>query len=58
MVSSALATFGTLFAIVNLQGRLNRSFLEVANYIPQVQKMMAGSSRVFELLDTSTESLR
>lgn len=58
LVTAGLATFGTLFAIINLQGRLNRSFLEVANYIPQVQKMMAGSSRVFELLDTATEPQR
>jgi ATP-binding cassette subfamily B protein len=55
MVSHNLTTFGTLFAIMNLQRRLNQAFLQVGIYLPQIQDALAGGTRVFEYLDQSIE---
>ncbi|WP_088102072.1 ABC transporter ATP-binding protein [Halalkalibacter urbisdiaboli] len=55
MVSWGETTFGTLFALMFLQMRLNRSFLEVGLFIPEVQNALAGSERVFTFLDEKSE---
>jgi ABC-type multidrug transport system fused ATPase/permease subunit len=55
MVNSNLTTFGTLFAIMNLQRDLNRAFLQVGAYIPQIHDSLASGQRVFEYLDQTVE---
>lgn len=55
MVLMHITTFGTLFAIINLQRRLSQAFLDVGAYIPQVHDSLAGAARVFEYLDEPVE---
>lgn len=55
MVTHKLTTFGTLFAIMNLQRRLNQAFLQVGVYIPKIQDSLASGARVFEYLEQPVE---
>jgi ATP-binding cassette, subfamily B, bacterial len=55
MVSAGWTTLGTLFAILHLQNRLSYAFLEVGQYIPEMQTALAGSGRVFDMLDEPAE---
>ncbi|WP_248925698.1 ABC transporter ATP-binding protein [Paenibacillus hamazuiensis] len=56
LAGRGFVSFGTLFAIIHLQGRLNSAFLEVAAYIPEMQTALAGSGRVFAMLGEPTEA--
>jgi ATP-binding cassette, subfamily B, bacterial len=55
LASINLTTFGTLFALMSLQRRLNQAFLQVGEYIPQVQDSLAGSARIYQFLDEPQE---
>jgi ATP-binding cassette, subfamily B, bacterial len=55
LVSISFTTFGTLFALLNLQRRLNQAFLDIGANIPFVNDALAGSSRIFEFLDEKPE---
>lgn len=55
MVTNKLTTFGTLFAIMNLQKRLNEAFLQVGVYIPQIHDSLASGERVNEYLENPVE---
>ncbi|HYH01851.1 MAG TPA: ABC transporter ATP-binding protein [Bacillota bacterium] len=58
LVAHHVTTFGTLFALMNLQRRLNQAFLQIGEYIPQVHDSLAGANRVFEYLDETVEPKR
>ncbi len=55
LASMNMTTFGTLFAFMSLQRRLNQAFLQVGEYLPQVQDSLAASSRVYQFLDEKEE---
>ncbi len=55
IVSKGYASFAVIFALMSLQGNLNRAFLEVGIFLPRVQSMLAAASRVYELLDSPPE---
>ncbi|HYH05119.1 MAG TPA: ABC transporter ATP-binding protein [Bacillota bacterium] len=46
---------GSLLALINIQSRLNGSFLSLARYIPIMQESLAGVRRVFDFLDETPE---
>lgn len=47
---------GTIAAVIYLQGNANYMFINIADFIKGIQRSLAGTSRVFELLSDSTES--
>ncbi|EFM12031.1 ABC transporter related protein [Paenibacillus curdlanolyticus YK9] len=47
--------FGTVMAFVKLQGNIGFLFMQAGNLMNDVQRVLSGASRVFELLDTDTE---
>ncbi len=55
LVMKNFTTFGTLFALMTLQKRLNKAFLEIGEYIPEVHSSLAGAEKVFEYLDEPSE---
>lgn len=55
MVSRGWTSFGTLFALMNIQRRLNQSFLQVGYNIPEAQDSLAGAERIFQFLDKPEE---
>lgn len=55
LASINMITFGTVFALMSLQRRLNQAFLQVGEYIPQVQDSLAGSARIYQFLDEQAE---
>lgn len=55
LVAWGLTSLGTLFAIMNLQRRLNHAFLQVGELIPLIQESLAGSERIHQFLDQPVE---
>jgi ABC-type multidrug transport system fused ATPase/permease subunit len=49
---------GTIVAIVHLQGNASVMFGGIAQFVNEVQRSLAGASRVFELLDSPPEPER
>jgi len=56
LVRINFTTFGTLFALMTLQKRLNMAFLQIGEYIPEVHSSLAGAEKVFNFLDEPEES--
>jgi ABC-type multidrug transport system fused ATPase/permease subunit len=58
LVLEGHTSVGTIVAIVHLQGNASFMFGNVAKFVNEVQRSLAGASRVFELLDCPPEPER
>lgn len=58
MVFSGIITFGTVIAVVQLLGGVTGLFMQIGGVVALVQRSLAGSSRLFELLDHPSEPER
>jgi ABC-type multidrug transport system fused ATPase/permease subunit len=47
--------FGTVMAFIKLQGNISFMFFQAGNLVTDLQRVLAGANRVFELLDESVE---
>jgi ABC-type multidrug transport system fused ATPase/permease subunit len=58
MISSGSTDLGTVVAIIALQSGVAFMFTQVGSFFAQLQSSLAGTKRVFELLDEPIESKR
>jgi len=58
LVVEGHTSVGTIVAIVHLQGNASFMFGNIAKFVNEVQRSLAGASRVFELLDSPPEPER
>lgn len=55
MVNSRISDFGTITAIISLQGGVTFMFTQFGNFFTQLQESLSGAARVFDILEVPEE---
>ena len=58
LVFNNMAEFGDLTAIIQLQINVTQAFIAIGSLVPVIQVSLAGTKRVYELLDEPVEPVR